>query len=92
MRPAAISTDASVTSRAKRSGRIAASAPRPRPLLSTAGAGAGASPDATATGGSPRWESISSSTRERASSTSAGGPRIRSPKLSVHEISSRESA
>jgi hypothetical protein len=88
LRPAAISTDAKVTSRAKRSGRIAASEPRERPLASGATAGA-ALTAGTNGGGSPRWASISDSTRRAASSTSSGGPAMRPRKSSAHEISSR---
>ena len=89
-RPAAISTDASVTRRAKRSGRIVPSLPRPRPLasLSTAGGGRrrGRAP-AARRGGSSTIRSI----RSRASSTSSGGPSTRACccRPSAHEISSR---
>ena len=74
-----------MTSRAKRSGRIAASDAVAPGGLDRDRHGA----DVRTAGASPRWDSISRSTRSCASATSAGGPTIRAPKLSAQEISSR---
>ena len=91
-RPAAISTEASVTSRANRSGRIVPVVSRLRPLASASGAARGGT--RLSSGGSPRWRSTIRSIRSRASSTSSGGPRMRawSRSPSAHEITSRGSA
>ena len=62
-----------MTSRAKRSGRIAASEPRERPLASGAATGA-ALTDGTSGGGSPRCASISDSTRRRGLVDELGRP------------------
>ena len=75
--------DASVTRRAKRSGRMAAS--RRRGARSSGGGSAAASARGTssASWGSPAWRSPSSATRSAISSTSSGGPSMRtcSPRL-----------
>ena len=93
-RPASMRTDASVTSRAKRSGRIAVS-PWPRRLVASVSASASGSSRGSAGPASSRppsaWRAASVATRSATSSSSSGGPRTCacSPRRSTHDATMR---
>jgi len=92
-RPAAMSTEANVTRRAKRSGRMALS-PSARADSRGASTGAGGVEDPTPANGSPACNSTIRARRASASAASSGGPPTRacSPNPSAHAISRRGSA